>query len=440
MKLKTVYNSQIAGLCQGTNLTSMRLPTLEGILTKISIIIPVWNLWHTTLDCLESIAATSVAELDAQALEIIVVDNGSTDETTTALAPTLKRLFGACAKVLRMPENLGFAKACNAGAKAATHPLLFFLNNDTVAIQDWLYPLLQAFESNPQLGAVGPLLLYPDDTVQHYGICSCPISCLHHIYAHLPAEHPVVNKPRAFQAITGAAILVIAELFWECGGFYEEYINGYEDVDLCYSIRKKGFYCASIPQSRIYHLTSKTPGRFEHEAYNTNIFNGRYPHKKPDLHTIVNEDGLIPTFGPMLDSYIALPEIDEQALTVAFSKNFDLQRCKDRLLAEPFWFGGYELLVDYYEKQGQHLHVVTTLIKLINLNPQLKYFARIKRMSEYVDPHMLKRIITFEQYISSATTRIEDLKQKIAMMQGWANKTGDTVLNSMVEQWLQKYT
>uniref|UniRef100_UPI0012EBC515 glycosyltransferase family 2 protein n=1 Tax=Desulfovibrio cuneatus TaxID=159728 RepID=UPI0012EBC515 len=132
----------------------------------VSIIIPVMNKWELTKACLESLARHTPAGV----AEVIVVDNGSTDETAHALAPLGKQLFGNLFTPIRWEENRNFGPACNAGAEAARAPMLFFLNNDTLLTPNWLPPLLEAFDANPRLGAVGPLLLYENGTVQHMGV------------------------------------------------------------------------------------------------------------------------------------------------------------------------------------------------------------------------------------------------------------------------------
>jgi len=90
--------------------------------TRVSVIIPVWNLWDMTETCLRSLAQHSAGEH----LEVVVVDNHSTDATATELEPLGKALFGELFAAVRMPENVGFAKGCNAGARVASGDLLFF--------------------------------------------------------------------------------------------------------------------------------------------------------------------------------------------------------------------------------------------------------------------------------------------------------------------------
>ena len=81
----------------------------------VSVIIPVWNLWDMTEACLRSLATHSAGEN----MQVVVVDNHSTDATTTELASLGEALFGTSFKAVRMPENVGFARGCNAGARAA---------------------------------------------------------------------------------------------------------------------------------------------------------------------------------------------------------------------------------------------------------------------------------------------------------------------------------
>ena len=82
----------------------------------VSVVIPVWNLWEMTEACLRSLAEHSAGEN----MQVVVVDNHSTDATATDLAPLGESLFGASFKAVRMPENVGFARGCNAGATPLT--------------------------------------------------------------------------------------------------------------------------------------------------------------------------------------------------------------------------------------------------------------------------------------------------------------------------------
>ena len=316
---------------------------------RVSVIIPAWNLWDMTAACLRSLAEHTHGEN----IEVVVVDNGSTDATATELDPLGKALFGSDFRPVRLPENQGFAKGCNAGAAASDGELLFFLNNDTTMTPGWLPPLRQALEQ-PRVGAVGPLLLYPNGTVQHCGIYFTPFMAVGHLYEGFPGGHAAPRKKRPLQAITGAALLLRKSVFMDCGGFYEEYRNGFEDMDLCCALRARGHKLAVEGGSVIVHHTSQTPGRFDHNTFNGALLMRRHGSSlKPDLHTLVALDGYELVMGPDLDVWPVLPDAQEERRNKAFdalSASEDV--CRLMLEQEPLWRGGWHRLMDMLEAGG----------------------------------------------------------------------------------------
>src|SRR5436190_22220932 len=126
-----------------------------------SVIIPLFNKADLTRACLAALIGATPADL----YEVVVVDNGSTDDT----AALLDQLDGDVT-IIRNPQNLGFARACNQGALAARGEYLVFLNNDTEPEPGWLEPLIGTADANPRVGAVGSKLLYPDGRLQHAGV------------------------------------------------------------------------------------------------------------------------------------------------------------------------------------------------------------------------------------------------------------------------------
>jgi len=139
-----------------------------------SIIIPVWNQVELTRQCLHALAAAT----GGIEYEVIIVDNGSTDET-----PALLASLGGDVQIIRNDENLGFAKACNQGARAARGRYLVFLNNDTIPQEGWLQALVKEAQAYPNVAVVGSKLLYPDGTVQHAGVAFARANSLpyHHL-------------------------------------------------------------------------------------------------------------------------------------------------------------------------------------------------------------------------------------------------------------------
>lgn len=221
---------------------------------RVSIIIPVFNQVRYTRICLDRLFANSPLAL----CQIIVVDNHSTDAT-----PQLLGAYGDAIRVIRNHTNLGFAAACNQGARAATAPYLLFLNNDTEVQPGWLEPLLETIDSDPDIAAVGSRLHFPDGTLQHAGVIMiaqpgrCPLLPMHVFFAAHPDAVPA-RQPMLFQAVTAACMLVDKTAFGAAGGFDEIYWNGSEDMDLCFKLRSAGRTVAYQPRSLVIHHESKS--------------------------------------------------------------------------------------------------------------------------------------------------------------------------------------
>ena len=233
-----------------------------------SVIIPVWNRCELTQDCITALAKTT----EGLSWELIVVDNHSTDRT-----PEFLSSLGGDVQIIRNQDNLGFAKACNQGARAAKGKYLVFLNNATIPLDNWLRELAREVEEHPEVGVVGSKLLYMNGTVQHAGVVfsKSPLSP-YHIHRLASADLPAVNQRREFQAVTAACMLVRKTLFDEIGGFDEGFCNGFEDVDLCLKVRERGARIVYQPRSVLYHLESQTPGRKLHDERNGIRFQERW--------------------------------------------------------------------------------------------------------------------------------------------------------------------
>jgi GT2 family glycosyltransferase len=219
-------------------------------MTSCSVVIPVYNQAALTRQCLEALVASPpvVAEL-----EIVVVDDASSDSTSRVLAEYEGRV-----RVVRNERNLGFAGACNNGAANASGEWLAFLNNDTVPQPGWLDALLRYSSGHAGIGVVGAKLLFPNGRIQHAGVVFAKNKAPHHIYAGFRADHPAVDKSRAFQVVTAACALIRRELFEDAGAFDTAFVNGYEDVDLCLRLRRLGYEIHYCHESVVSHLESAT--------------------------------------------------------------------------------------------------------------------------------------------------------------------------------------
>jgi GT2 family glycosyltransferase len=287
-------------------------------MSACSVVIPVHNRAALTARCLDSLLAVP----DEAIAEIIVVDDYSMDSTPAVLAerPDIR--------VVRHDRNTGFAASCNDGVTAAGSEWVVLLNNDTVAQPDWLSSLVRYAAARERLGAVGSKLLFPDATVQHAGVVFSRQLTPQHIYLGFPADHPAVAKSREFQAITGACLLIRHELFQESGGFDAAFVNGYEDIDLCLRLRKRGYQIHYCHESVLYHLESATRG-FAANTSNHALFLNRWADfvRQDDIGYYV-EDGLIDVTYPG-----QFPTVIRVSPRLAILHR-DRQNSAERLLAE----------------------------------------------------------------------------------------------------------
>lgn len=253
----------------------------------VSIIMPVFNQVNLTRQCLSALAAVT----HGVEYEVIVVDDGSTDETQEFLTS-----LGGDVQIVRNDANSGFAKSCNRGAATARGRYLVFLNNDTIPLEGWLRALVDEVETHAEVAVVGSKLLYEDGTIQHAGVVFSKVMFTpYHIYRQLPGDHPVVNRRREFQCVTAACTLIRREVFEAAGGFDEGYLNSFEDVDLCLKIRERGWRVVYQPKSVLYHLESQSVGRKAHDAKNAKRLLERWGQHWwiPDEDIAYVEDGLV---------------------------------------------------------------------------------------------------------------------------------------------------
>lgn len=228
-------------------------PPREPRRIRTSIVIPVFNKAAYTFQCLRSL----LAEVDLTETEIIVVDNGSTDETQEVLSH-----FSSVVRVIRNEDNRGFVEACNQGAAIARGKYLMFLNNDTVVLPGWLDNLIDTIESDQKAGAVGSMFLYPNGKIQEAGAIVWQNGDAHHYgWGGSPDDYRF-NFAREVDYCSAASLLIRKDLFDRMGGFDRRYAPAYyEDIDLCFGVRALGYKVIYQPMSRVIHYEGATAGR-----------------------------------------------------------------------------------------------------------------------------------------------------------------------------------
>ena len=317
----------------------------------VDVVIPVFNAWDLTAQCLEALAAN-----DADApFGVRVVDNGSTDATPEACPALGRRLLGERFGYLRFEANRNFGPACNAGARESGAEYVCFLNNDTIPETGWLGPLVRALADDPNAGAAGPLLLYPGSRrVQHLGVAYDPLMRVEHLFHNFPEGHPVVARPRRLQALSAAALLMPRALFLELGGFHEGYANGFEDLELCARLREAGRTLVCAPGATVLHLESQTAGRMDADDANAALFSRRCAALvEPDLHGHLRAEGYELRVTPWFETYAALPAARAADLAALARAGVDAGKVWELLRMEPLWDLGYSLLADALERGGQ---------------------------------------------------------------------------------------
>ena len=259
-----------AGVRVAARVEPSRVPAQE--FPFCSIIIPVFNRAAFTRACLLAIERSVTAEQLPH--EVIVVDNGSTDETPQLLGSWARSRPGA--RVVSAGQNLGFARACNEGARLARGHYLVFLNNDTLPTPGWLQKMVHLAESGAQVGIVGSKLLFPNGRIQHIGVVFDENKNPKHIYRGLSSDIPPAKISREYQAVTGACLLVARDLYQAVGGMDESYQNSGEETDLCMKVRARGYRVLVCADSVVYHFESMGEGRPAFDFRDRALFKARW--------------------------------------------------------------------------------------------------------------------------------------------------------------------
>ncbi|MES2695238.1 MAG: glycosyltransferase family 2 protein, partial [Verrucomicrobiota bacterium] len=240
-------------------LTSPRSPS-----PRVSFIIPLYNCLPLTQAMLASLQATLPAGL---AHEIIFVDDGSTDGTRAWLATLTAPPF----HVILNERNLGYAAANNRATAVARGELLGLLNNDLVLQPGWLEPILEVHaDLGARAGLIGNIQLEArTGAIDHTGIVVNEQGKPVHLRRLPPRaarrSRHVWNPP----ALTGACLFVDRALWQQLGGFDEGFMNGGEDIDLCFRARSAGRTNAVALRSVIRHHVSASPGRKARDEQNS---------------------------------------------------------------------------------------------------------------------------------------------------------------------------
>ena len=226
----------------------------------VTVIIPTRNYGSTLNTCLTSIFEKTTYPN----YEVLVIDNGSTDPETLEILSKwqAKEPDRFRCEPLDIPFN--FSKINNYAVKQAKGKYILLLNNDTEVLKpDWMTAMVEQAQ-RPSIGAVGALLLYPDDTIQHAGVVVGLGGVAGHSHKQFPASAPgyfyQIKTVNNYSAVTAACLMCRREVFEEVGGLEEDLRIAFNDVDFCLKIAAKGYRNVYLPHVVLYHYESKSRG------------------------------------------------------------------------------------------------------------------------------------------------------------------------------------
>ena len=230
-------------------------------MARIAVIIVSYNAAAQLEAALRSVAALAEVRADPLFAEVIVSDNGSKDDSVERA----QRAFPS-ARIIRNGANLGFAKACNIGARAASSPVLFFFNPDARVHPGTLRNAVDYFDAHPDVAMAGAKLLDEDgSTAESCGEFDTWWQAFlrSSAWGELPMFRSQSNGYRLRQwdysterdvdLVVGAAMFIRAEVFAALGGFDERFFLYHEEIDFAHRLRDRGLRVVYLPQCVVTH-------------------------------------------------------------------------------------------------------------------------------------------------------------------------------------------
>ena len=223
---------------------------------KVAVIILNWNGAHLLRRYLPSVLENT----NAQLADVIVADNGSTDDSRQVLANEFPQV-----KTLLLDQNYGFPEGYNRAISMTQYPCTVLLNSDVRTPQGWLEPLAQLLDDDPQVGAVQPKLLHDRDdgreVFEYAGAAGGFLDrhgypyCRGRIFNSIEDDHGQYDgDPVPVFWASGACLVVRTAAFLQVGGLDTSFFAHMEEIDLCWRLQLAGYKVMAHGRSRVYHL------------------------------------------------------------------------------------------------------------------------------------------------------------------------------------------
>lgn len=403
---------------------------------RVSIIIPVFNNWVYTYNCLKSIKENTPEGL----YEIIIVDDASTDHTQDML----QKVDGVT--VIKNEENKGFIDSCNRGADVARGEFILFLNNDVLVLNNWLEPLIKTMENNMDAGIVGSKQILPDGRLLEAGIVVFRDgSSRQYGFGYNPKDAEF-NYLREVDAVSGASLMIRKSLWKRLGGFDKRYnFAYYEDMDLCFAVRKLGYKVIYQPHSEVIHFSgvtgvkaTKTREQFESDNRKVfkekwlkdfrnygvdDIYKARERGKRKYLFIITYTTPMPDKHSGFLRTFNMLKILNNNGYKITLLPD-DMKRITP--YTERLQDMGIEVLydnnpLDYFKRNGRYFNTVMLVRPQVGykyLKSVKRYFKNSRLIYDTVDIHFLREQRRAEIEKSPETMaeakRLKDIELAIA--------------------------
>lgn len=232
----------------GTNTTQMK---------KIAIVILNWN----GKKLLEEFLPTVVRHSSFPDVEIVVADNGSTDDSLSFLETAYPQI-----SLIRLPENYGFAGGYNIALKEVNAEYFVILNSDVEVTENWLKTTISFLDENADIAAVQPKILAQRNNAsfEYAGAAGGFLDkygypfCRGRIFQKIEEDHHQYDTPIDILWATGACLIIRSVDFFEVGGFDSSFFAHMEEIDLCWRLNSRGRRIVCLPSSVVYHVGAAT--------------------------------------------------------------------------------------------------------------------------------------------------------------------------------------
>ena len=270
---------------------------------KVSVIVPTRDRADLLRTCVDGLLhGTNYAPM-----ELILIDNGSSTPDAGALLDQLQRTDDVT--VIRDDGPFNFSRLVNRGVAVSTGSVCVLLNNDVEVIEPgWLSEMV-SHAVRRDVGAVGGLLYYPDDTIQHAGVALGPGGVAGHAYLRWPRTSTgyfgQLTLAHNVSAVTAACLAVRREIYDEVDGFNERDLSvAFNDVDFCLRLRRVGYRVIWTPHAKLYHHESASRG-YETTPEKIRRFGAEVAYMRSTWGSVLDTD---PFYNPnlSLDTWYAL--------------------------------------------------------------------------------------------------------------------------------------